>query len=188
LLQEEIRRKSKGRDIEDKPQALYSNKKPFKGNLKFPKRKFETTNKSLHLKRKGNCFHCGKANHHIKDCRIRLQEEKAKYGHQANSVLNTKLFAVAFAVEDTSSDKWYLDSGATQHMTPHFEWFVSYTKNLTRDKVYLGDNSSHDIEGQGVVMITLDSGEARIIENVLHIPALKKSLISVSKVTVRATE
>ena len=31
-------------------------------------------------------------------------------------------------------------------MTPYFEWFVSYTKNLTKDKVYLGDNSSHDIE------------------------------------------
>ena len=33
LLQEEIREKSKGRDLEDKPQALYFNKKPFKGKL-----------------------------------------------------------------------------------------------------------------------------------------------------------
>jgi hypothetical protein len=32
-------------------------------------------------------------------------------------------------------------------------------------------------------MMTLDSGEARTIENVLHIPALKKSLIFVIKVT-----
>ena len=32
-------------------------------------------------------------------------------------------------------------------------------------------------------MITLDSGGARTIENVLHILALKKSLISLSRVT-----
>ena len=92
LLQEETRRKFKGRDIKDKPQALYSNNKPFKGNLKFLKWKFETTNKNPSFqkkKKKRNCFHCDKANHHIKDCRICLQEEKTKSGHQANSVLNT---------------------------------------------------------------------------------------------------
>ena len=38
-----------------------------------------------------------------------------------------------------------------------FEWFASYTKNLMKDKVYLGVNSSHDIEGQGIVMIPLGS-------------------------------
>jgi hypothetical protein len=54
-----------------------------------------TTNKTLHLK-KGNY---GKASHHIKDCRIRLQEEIAKSSHQANSVLNTKLFTVALALK-----------------------------------------------------------------------------------------
>jgi len=54
---------------------------------------------------------------------------------------------VALVIEDTSSDTWYLDSGATQHMTPHYEWFFSYTKLLTKDKVYLGDNSNHDIDG-----------------------------------------
>ena len=48
---------------------------------------------------------------------------------------------------------------------------------------YLGDSSSHDVEGRGTVMIILDSGEARTIENVLHIPATKKSLISFDRVT-----
>ena len=67
-------------------------------------------------------------------------------------------------------------------MRPHFEWFVSYTKKFTKDKVYLGDNSSHDIEGRETVMIILDSGEARTIENVLHIPAFKKSVISIIRV------
>ena len=86
-----------------------------------------------------------KANHHIKYCIIPLQEDKVKFGDQANGVFNTKLLMVALAVDDTSSDKWYLDSIATQHMTTHFECFVSYTKNLINDKVYLGDNSNNDI-------------------------------------------
>jgi hypothetical protein len=68
-------------------------------------------------------------------------------------------------------------------MTSHSEWFVSYTKKFTKDEVYLGDNSSHDIEGRGTVMITLHSGEARTIENVLHIPTFKNNLISICRVT-----
>jgi hypothetical protein len=68
-------------------------------------------------------------------------------------------------------------------MTSHSEWFVSYTKKFTKDEVYLGDNSSHDIEGRGTIMITLHSGEARTIENVLHIPTLKNNLIFICRVT-----
>ena len=39
------------------------------------------------------------------------------------------------------------------------------------------------LKGQGTAMITLDSGEVRTIKHVLHILALKKSLIFVNKVT-----
>ena len=46
-----------------------------------------------------------KANHHIKYCIIPLQEDKVKFGDQANGVFNTKLLMVALAVDDTSSDK-----------------------------------------------------------------------------------
>ena len=104
LLEEEIWLKSKGRDIEDEPQIFYSNKNSSRRNLKFAKRKFETTNKTLHLKKKGNYFQCDKTNH-IKDYRIFPQDKKAKFGHQANSVLNTKLFTMALTVDDTLSDK-----------------------------------------------------------------------------------
>lgn len=68
-------------------------------------------------------------------------------------------------------------------MMPYFNWYVSYNKKITKDKVHLGDNSSHDVKGQGTVKITLENGETRTIENVLYIPAFKKSLISVSRVT-----
>ena len=46
-----------------------------------------------------------KANHHIKYYTIPFQEDKTKFGHQDNGVLNTKLFMVALVVDDTSSDK-----------------------------------------------------------------------------------
>jgi len=77
---------------------------------------------------------------YIKDCKICLQEEKAKLCHQANSILNIQLFTMALADEDIFNNKSYLNSKAIQHMMPHFKWFVSYTKNLTKDKIYLKDN------------------------------------------------
>ena len=60
-------------------------------------------------------------------------------------------------------------------------------KKLTKDEVYLGNELSHDIEGRGTIMITLDNEETRTIENVLHISSLKKSLMSI-KLRIRATE
>lgn len=56
-------------------------------------------------------------------------------------------------------------------MMPYFECLTP--RSLQKIKYTLGDNLSHDIEGRGTIMITLDSGEARTLENVLYILALK---------------
>jgi hypothetical protein len=52
--------------------------------------------------------------------------------------------------------------------------FISYEEWDKGHVVYLGDNSTQDIHGQGEVTIKLSNGDIREITNVLFVPELKK--------------
>ena len=77
-------------------------------------------------------------------------------------------------------EAWLIDSGASFHFTPHREWFCDYEKYDGGD-VFLGDEKKLRIVGHGKVKSKLQSGRIRTIPGVLHIPALARNQISVSK-------
>jgi hypothetical protein len=58
------------------------------------------------------------------------------------------------------------------------EAFINYEKWQNSPLVYLGDSTTHAIEGQGDVAIKLLNNEVKEIPNVLHIPGLTKILFS----------
>ena len=73
-----------------------------------------------------------------------------------------------------------IDSGASFHFTPHREWFYEYEKYNGGD-VFLGDDRKGRIIGRGKFKLKLQGGRIRTLLGVLHIPALARNLISVSK-------
>eukprot|EP00253_Pinus_taeda_P002527 PITA_02527 len=77
-------------------------------------------------------------------------------------------------------EAWLIDSGASFHFTPHREWFCEYEKYDGGD-VFLGDDRKARIIGRGKVKLKLEGGRVRTLLGVLHIPALARNLISVSK-------
>ena len=77
-------------------------------------------------------------------------------------------------------ETWLIDSGASFHFTPHREWFCKYEKYDGGD-VFLGDDRKARIIGRGKVKLKLQGGRVRTLSGVLHIPALARNLISVSK-------
>ena len=77
-------------------------------------------------------------------------------------------------------ESWLIDSGASFHFTPHREWFCEYEKYNGSD-VFLGDDRKARIFGRGKFKLKLQGGRIRTLPGVLHIPALARNLISVSK-------
>ena len=73
-----------------------------------------------------------------------------------------------------------IDSGASFHFTPHREWFYEYDKYDGGD-VFLGDDRKARIIGHGKVNLKLQGGRVKTLLGVLHILALARNLISVSK-------
>ena len=75
-----------------------------------------------------------------------------------------------------------LDSGfgASFHMTPFREWFHTY-KSWDGGVIYLGDNTTCPMIRVGDVRIKMFDGIVRTVSNVRHVPALRKSLLSLEK-------
>ena len=74
-----------------------------------------------------------------------------------------------------------VESGAIRHICVNRDAFTSYT--LVRDDkkvVYLGDSNTAQVLGKDKVMLQLTSGKTLALSDVLHVPNIRKNLVSVA--------
>jgi len=74
-----------------------------------------------------------------------------------------------------------IDSGTSFYATSRHDIFQNYVKGKL-GKVYLGDDKPCDIVGKGNVMVSLFNGSTLKLRNIIHVPKLKRNLISVGQV------
>ena len=77
-------------------------------------------------------------------------------------------------------EAWLTGLGASFHMTSHREWFCGYDK-YGGVEVFLGDDMKAIIIGHKKVKLKLQGGSIRTLRSILHITALARNLIYVSK-------
>jgi transposase InsO family protein len=91
--------------------------------------------------------------------------------------------AHAFLGDGSGDDKlegWYLDSGATHHMTGCTGHFADLDHGV-QGSVKFGDASAVEIRGIGSVIFTTKSGEHKLLHGVYYIPALRNSIVSLGQ-------
>ena len=59
---------------------------------------------------------------------------------------------------ESSRDLWYLDNGASNHMTGDLEMFKTLDEKIT-GKVKFGDGSTVEIKGKGTILFQCKSGD-----------------------------
>jgi hypothetical protein len=79
-----------------------------------------------------------------------------------------------------TSDVWYIDSGASSHMTGHKHYFNNLNERELGFEILLGDDYAYQPKGTGTVKFERESGKPLYLSNVLYVPGLKKNLVSVS--------
>lgn len=82
----------------------------------------------------------------------------------------------------TGDNLWYLDNGASNHMTGNLEYFTKIDKSIT-GKVRFGDDSRINIKGKGSILFNTSSGERKILTDVYYIPDLQSNIISLGQAT-----
>ncbi|XP_071683640.1 uncharacterized protein [Lolium perenne] len=75
---------------------------------------------------------------------------------------------------------WYLDTGASNHMTGDDAVFAELDRTVT-GKVRFGDGSVVEICGRGTVLFAIDDGRHRELARVYWIPRLKTNIVSIGQ-------
>ncbi|CAI5952680.1 unnamed protein product [Closterium sp. NIES-64] len=136
------------------------------------------------------CHYCGKAGHFWRECRKRPSDwtpSKAR-NHEGNAHTTSgeaddsseSIVLLAGDGNNTPSNAWFLDTGATQHMTHSASFLTNVGAPRDVKRVVFGNNKSLPVVGVGSTRLIVDSGPVDIT-NVLHVPGLKVNLLSVTQ-------
>jgi GAG-pre-integrase domain len=81
---------------------------------------------------------------------------------------------------------WYLDTGASNHMTGHKHLFADMTE--LAGAVSFGDTSKVEVKGKGSVKFLQKNEKLGMVENVYYIPEIKSNILSVSQLMEKGFE
>lgn len=148
--------------------ALYASKK--NGN------KWKQFTDKVHKINKGpRCFNCNKYGHISKQCKTKKKEE--------NSSKDSGYVAVFSATLSNDGD-WYVDSGASMHMTMKRDWLYDESPPPI-SSIRIANDKMLQVKSCGKInlnVIAKDGSEQTIqVKNVLYVPELASNLLSVSQ-------
>jgi hypothetical protein len=112
------------------------------------------------------CFSCHKNGHYASQC---LEKKKGNEKMQTTTSIEMQLdeFAAKFekdysmisclSTRTAARSAWFLDSGASRHMTEARELFSSLTEKDSKAHVELGNDVRYVVKGEGIVALQLES-------------------------------
>ena len=151
------------------------NPKKRKHNGNGPTKKFQ-----------GKCYVCNKQGHRAKDCHSRKEQGNPKKKRpqakvtEVDDVSDMNLSVVVSEVNFIGSNtkEWWVDTGATRHVCSDKKMFSSYQTIDNGEQLFMGNSSSSKVEGQGKVVLKMTSGKELTLNDVLHVPEIRKNLVS----------
>ena len=78
----------------------------------------------------------------------------------------------------SNTKEWWVDTGATRHVCSDKKMFSSYQSIDNGEQLFMGNSSSSKVEGQGKVVLKMTSGKELTLNDVLHVPEIRKNLVS----------
>eukprot|EP00253_Pinus_taeda_P014378 PITA_14378 len=185
LLTEEMRQKNMDNQKGDALSVRGRSKNRNKNKSSSGRSKSRGRSKSPGKPTKVVCWKCGKEGHFKRECKSKAPDKGKGFDDAPSAEAKTTSdeggdVYLASSSTHVDHEAWLIDSGASFHFTPHRELFYEYEKYDGGD-VFLGDDRKARIIGRGKVKLKLQGGRVRTLPDVLHIPALARNLIFVSK-------
>lgn len=133
-------------------------------------------NKSKKKKNKINkrkCYICGSDKHLSNTCTQKnAKDDKSDSGTAKN--------AFSAMLANDKQDIWYLDSGASSHMTPRGDYITSKKQSQIAE-IVAANNSRMKVKNSGELKVRIQDNEIDV-SDVLHVPELSANLLSVYKI------
>jgi len=131
-------------------------------------------------KSKVKCYCCGKIGHYKSECWYNDEVNNEETSNLIKEEIDSTILLTFGGNEKIGNNVWFLDSGASNHMTGRKELFVELDES-TKGDVSFGDNSKSEIKGKGKILIKTRNGDHQFISNVYYVPALKNNILSLGQ-------
>lgn len=122
------------------------------------------------------CNFCHKPGHKANDCWEKHPEKKPVAGFMHNEAEKSE--SLLIASDGNVENVWYLDSGASRHMTGNKNLFSSLVE-ADDGQVTIGDAKSYKIQGVGEISFKTKAGKVEKMSEVLYVPGIRSNLLSV---------
>ncbi|KAD1826795.1 hypothetical protein E3N88_42252 [Mikania micrantha] len=121
------------------------------------------------------CFECNQLGHYASECKQKkTQDPEINLTQQQEDEHSTW--------ETSNRDIWYLDNGASNHMTGCKDLFAELEEKVT-GQVRFGNGSKVQIRGKGTLLFDSKNGDQFVLPNVYYIPALHNNIMSLGQMT-----
>jgi len=186
LVQEEIRQNtrdgssSKAPDEENFSLAAKAKKGKEKGSLS----KSSSSNDGKKVdKSKVRCFRCHEVGHYATNCPRRKSKKGSGEGYEGEALasqfeLDFTLFACM--VSSMVGSGWFLDSGASFHMTGDKSLFSTLEEKDLQILIAMGNDEKYSVSGAGTIIFQRENGARLTLTDVKYVPGLERNLVSIA--------
>ncbi|RVW98057.1 Retrovirus-related Pol polyprotein from transposon TNT 1-94 [Vitis vinifera] len=130
------------------------------------------------------CQLCGKFGHTVQVCYhrfdITFQSTQNNTTGVSNSGNSNSMPAMVASSNNLADDNWYLDSGASHHITQNVANLTNATPYTGADKVTIGNGKHLTISNTGFTRL-FSNPHSFQLKKVFHVPFISANLISVAK-------
>lgn len=142
-------------------------------------------------KKTGKCHCCNAADHWWRDCPDRSPDwrppkssnKKDRSSEDKPKSSSVERACMAASENDNKDEKdWYLDSGASSHMTSRFDWLDDYTPYSEGHPIRVGNGELVYARGKGTVLVVSQVKNQQFnirFRNVQYVPGISDNLISI---------
>ncbi|KAG5896184.1 hypothetical protein JTB14_016959 [Gonioctena quinquepunctata] len=121
------------------------------------------------------CYRCKQPGHFMSKC--------PQFNQNKGTDKQTKgAFNVVFLNTNFNNNDWYLDSGASVHLTCRQDWLLNQREPIVKD-IMIANNSKITVKSSGEVDILTKVGKENFeieIQNAQYVPELATNLLSIS--------
>lgn len=190
VLFERNRKGNCDKNVEKEEQEALVSKVIFKKCTKDFKNKKVMNEKKTNAKKDDVCNYCQKKGHWIRECYKWLKDGKPKKKEESNVVISSRhdgtdenVIALSVCENDNimKRDSWWVDNGATKHITNRLDYFFTFQKFETPGKIKAAGKEVLTAVGKGQIKVKSLTNENSILtlNDVWYVPEVSQNLFSV---------
>lgn len=130
----------------------------------------------------GKCYQCNRAGHWRRDCPTLRKTVSSSNNDSGDAlVCEVTISEAEFYAAEQESDKWFMDSGATEHMSNKREWFTNFVALKKPFPIRIGNGKHIFATGIGEILIFAFDDKNWVrkrLTDVLFVPDIKLQLFS----------